>query len=114
MSTGKLRIRQKCDTDGLVSHRSGGRLGLMLPRPRMQEHLASVRGLEEENVKDAIKSFLRTSGNALKLQNLAYALKHGLVLPFDAAPGQADVGLTGQVFAPLHTSTVTQLFILCF
>lgn len=51
-----------------------------------QEHLASVQGGEADDVKAAIKSFLRSSGNALKLQNLAYALKHGLVLPFDAAP----------------------------
>lgn len=65
----------------------------------MQEHLARVRHLEEDNVKDVIRSFLHSSGNALKLQNLAYALKHGLVLPFDASPGHANGRLVEQVHA---------------
>lgn len=71
----------------------------MLPQKRKctQEHLASVPGADVDDVKDAIKNFLRTSGNALKLQNLAYALKHGLVLPFDAAPNTLHSGLIEQV-----------------
>eukprot|EP00892_Ulva_mutabilis_P004903 jgi/Ulvmu1/2785/UM140_0015.1 len=80
-------------------------------RSQAKEHLARVRDLEEDNVKDAIKSFLHTSGNALKLQNLAYALKHGLVLPFDAAPGhttslpEQDDGKA----SPHHNSTVSSV-----
>lgn len=73
---------------------------------REQEHLASVRGDDVDDVKDAIKSFLKTSGNALKLQNLAYALEHGLVLPFDAAPENSSSGLKGQVREDLAANTL--------
>lgn len=73
-------------------------LGMLPQKPKCKQgHLASMRGADVGDVKDAIKSFLRTSGNALKLQNLAYALKHGLVLPFDVAPENLHSGLTEQV-----------------
>lgn len=50
----------------------------------LQEHLASVQDLSSTSVKQELRKHLKSSGSALKLQNLAYSLRHGLLLPFDA------------------------------
>ena len=60
----------------------------------LQEHLASIQDLGSTSVKHELRKHLRSSGSALKLQNLAYSLRHGLLLPFDAE--QVCSSLTAQ------------------
>ena len=61
---------------------------------RLQEFVSTSAG--GEPVKAAVSAFLAQSGQALQIQNLAFALRERLVLPYEAAaerPEEAPEGV---------------------